>query len=158
MVISHLPLDELVVRGIYLRQRGGKKYLYLVTSGKPGIILVNVSKAKKPFVMKDVDLPKDVRVESLDLIGNGLALMETSNEQSAPAVPRTINVLDISHPEHRHVIQSFAGVTAVAVSFDYNLLFFANNEGLWILRQQWMQPPVYPCGSLAALIPTPNCE
>lgn len=24
MVISHLPLDELVVRGIYLRQRGGK--------------------------------------------------------------------------------------------------------------------------------------
>ena len=66
---SHLSLDELVVRGIYLRQRGGKKYLYLVTSGKPGIMLVNVTKAKKPFVMKEVDLPKDVRVESLDLIG-----------------------------------------------------------------------------------------
>lgn len=158
MVISHLSLDELVVRGIYLRQRGGKKYLYLVTSGKPGIMLVNVTKAKKPFVMKEVDLPKDVRVESLDLIGDGLALMETSNEQSAPTLPRTFNVLDISHPEHPQVIQSFAGVTAIAVSFDYNLLFFANNEGLWILRQQWMQPPVYPCGSSDALVAIPNCE
>jgi hypothetical protein len=157
-VISHLPLDGVVVKGIHLRQRGGKKYLYLETSGKPGIVVVNITKVKKPLVMKDVNLPKDVRVDSLQMIGNGLALAETSNEQSTPAVPRTINVLDISHPEHPRVIQSFTGVTAMAVSFDYSLLFFANNEGLWILRQQWMQPPVYPCGTSSALIPAPNCE
>ena len=47
-----------------------------------------------------MDLPKDVRVDSLQMIGNGLALAETLNEPSAPAVPRTVNVLDISHPEH----------------------------------------------------------
>jgi len=88
-----------------------------------------------------VDLPKDVRVDSLQMIGNGLALAETLNEPSAPAVPRTINVLDISHPEHPQLIQSFTGVTALAASFDFNLLFHAYNEGLWILRQQWMQPP-----------------
>ena len=92
------------------------------------------------------------------MIGNGLALAETLNQPSAPAVPRTINVLDISHPERPQLIQSFAGVTAMAVSFDFNLLFVANNEGLWILRQQWMQPPVYPCGSLAPIVPNPNCE
>jgi hypothetical protein len=108
--------------------------------------------------MKDVDLPKDIRVDSLRMIGNGLALAETSNEQGAHAVPKTINVLDVSHPEHPHVIQSFIGVTAVAVSFDNNLLFFANSEGLWILSQHWAQPPVYPCGSSSALIPNPNCE
>ena len=88
-----------------------------------------------------MDLPKDVRVDSLQMIGNGLALAETLNEPSAPAVPRTVNVLDISHPEHHQLIQRFTGVAALAASFDFNLLFHAYNEGLWILRQQWMQPP-----------------
>jgi len=157
-VISHLPLDGAVVSGIHLRQRGGKKYLYLETSGKPGIMVVNITKAKKPSVVKDVDLPKDVRADSLQMIGNGLALAEASNGESPPPVPRTINVLDVSHPEHPRVIQTFTGVTAMAVSFDYNLLFFANNEGLWILKQQWAQPPVYPCGTSSAIIPNPNCE
>ena len=90
-----------------------------------------------------MELPKDVRVDSLQMIGNGLALAKASNEPSAPAVPRTIKVLHISHPEHPHLIRTFAGVTAMVVSFDFNLLFFANN-GLWILRQQWMQPPSIP--------------
>ena len=160
-VISHLPLDGAVVSGIHLRQRSGKKYLYLETSGKPGIMVVNITKVKKPTVVKDTDLPKDVRAESLQMIGNGLALAEASEAQNAPAapaVPRTINVLDVSHPEHPRVIQTFNGVTAMAVSFDYNLLFFANNEGLWILKQQWAQPPVYPCGTSSAIIPNPNCE
>jgi hypothetical protein len=48
---------------------------------------------KAIFLTKDVDLPKDVRVVSLQMIGNGLALAETLNEPSSPAVPRTINVL-----------------------------------------------------------------
>jgi len=157
-VIAHLPLGGAVVSGIHLRQRGSKKYLYLETSGKPGIIVVNICKVKKPSLVKDVDLPEDVRAGSLEMIGHGLALAETSKAQSAPAVPRIINVLDVSHPEHPRVIQSFAGVTAIAVSFDFNLLFFANNEGLWILTQQWAQPPVYPCASSSALIPNPNCE
>lgn len=59
-VISHLPLNGAVVGGIHLEQRDSKKYLYLETSGKPGIMVVNITKVKKPFVMKDVDLPKDV--------------------------------------------------------------------------------------------------
>ena len=157
-VISHLPVDGAVVSRIHLEQRRSKKYLYLETSGKPGIMVVNITKVTKPFVMKDVDLPKDIRVDSLRMIGNGLALAEMSNEQGALAVPKTRNVLDVSHPEHPHVIQSFTGVTAMAVSFDNNLLFFANSEGLWILSQHWAQPPVYPCGSSSALIPNPNCE
>ena len=42
------------------------------------------------------------------------------------------------------LIQGLTGVTAMAVSFDLNLLLFANNEGLWILRQQWMLPSSIP--------------
>lgn len=143
---------------IQLRQRGGKQYLYLETSGKPGILVVNITKPKKPAVMKDVDLPKDVQMDWLQMIGHGLALASTSNMERAPVVPQTINVLDVSHPDHPRVIQSFNGVTAMVISFDYNLLFFANNEGLWILKQKWAQPPVYPCQTSSALTPLPNCE
>jgi hypothetical protein len=70
-VISHLPVDGAVVSGIHLEQRRSKKYLYLETSGKPGIMVVNITKVTKPFVMKDVDLPKDIRVDSFRMIGNG---------------------------------------------------------------------------------------
>ena len=48
-VISHLPLDGAMVRGIHLRQRGGKRYLYPETSGKPGIMVVNITQAKSHF-------------------------------------------------------------------------------------------------------------
>jgi len=92
------------------------------------------------------------------MIGHGLELAEATNRESAPPVPGTIIVLGASHPDHPRVIQTFTGVTALAIRFDYNLVFFANNEGLWILKQQWAQPPVYPCGTSSALIPNPNCE
>lgn len=128
-MINHLPPRCLRWIPLTIAPSSGNKYLYLEPSGKPGIMVLNITNAKKPFLIKDVDFPKDVRVDSLQMIGNGLALAEASNEPSAPAVPRTVNVLDISHPEHPQLIQSFAGVTAMAASFDFNLLFFANNEG-----------------------------
>jgi hypothetical protein len=157
-VISHLPLNGAVVSAIHLRHRGGKKYLYLETSGSPGILVVNITKPKKPALLNEVDLPESARTGSLEMIGHGLALSETSNAKEPPAAPKTINVLDISHPDHPRVIQTFTGVTAMGVSFDHNLLFFANNEGLWILRQRWAQPPVDRCTTEAAMIPNPNCE
>ena len=91
-------------------------------------MVVNITKAKEPFLIKDVDLPKGARIDSLQMMGNGLALAETLNEPGARG-----------SEDHQR-----SGVTALAVSFDFNLLFFANSEGLWILSQQWMQPPSIP--------------
>src|SRR5215469_16222614 len=49
-----------------------KKYLYLETSGKPGIMSGKHYQSQKAiFLIKDGDLPKDVRVDSLQMIGNG---------------------------------------------------------------------------------------
>ena len=67
---------------------------------------------------------------------------------------RPIGAGDQSLTARRHYGES---VTAMAVSFDLNLLFFASNEGLWILRLQWTLPPVYLYGTSTALVPNPNC-
>jgi hypothetical protein len=155
-VIGHLPLPQKTVTGIHLRQRGGKKYAYLETSGNPGIIVVNITKPKKPVIVNQVNWPGDAPSGTLTEIGHGLAVAESSSDPSP--VPRTVNVLDVSHPAHPRVIQTFSGITALTVSADHNLLLFANNEGLSVLAQHWAQPPVYPCTSGAVMIPNPNCE
>ena len=46
-------------------------------------MVVNITKAKEPFLIKDVDLPKGARIDSLQMMGNGLALAETLNEPGA---------------------------------------------------------------------------
>jgi len=157
-VLSHLPLGGAAVTGIQLRHREGKRYLFLETAGQPGFIVVNITKPKKPVVLKDINLPKEIESGSFQLVGQGLALVATSTTPSEPPVPKTIAVLDISHPRRPRVIQTFTGVTATATNFDDNLFFFTNGEGLWILHEKWTQPPVYPCTSSSSLTPLPNCE
>jgi hypothetical protein len=158
IVIGHLPLQGAGVTGIEPRQRRGKQYLFLETAGQPGLLVVNVTKPKKPILVNDVNLPKDIQSGSYQPIGRGLALVATSPTPNQSPVPKTIHVLDISHPGHPRVIQTFDGVTATASNFDNNLFFFTNSEGLWILREKWTQPPVYPCNSSSSLTPLPDCE
>jgi hypothetical protein len=155
-VIAHLPMQGAGVTRIHLTQRSGRNYLYLETTGKPGIIVVDVTRAENPAVVNHADWPADASGGSLETVGHGLAVAESAPDASA--VPRAINVLDISHPKNPRVIQTFNGVTAFKVSTDSNLVFFANGEGLWILKQHWAQPPVYPCSTSAVLTPNPNCE
>jgi hypothetical protein len=157
-VISHLPLEGAAVTGIQVRQREGRQYLFLETARDPGLIVVNITKPKKPVVVKDANLLKNIESGSYQSMGRGLALVTTSPTPNDPPTPKTIHVLDVSHPGHPRVIQTFDGVTAVASNFDSNLFFFTNSEGLWILREKWTQPPVYPCNSSSAINPLPNCE
>lgn len=156
-VISHLSLEGAAITFIQPGLRRGRKYLLLQTA-EHGFLVVNVTKPKKPFLVQDVNLPKDIETGSFQLMGHGLALVASSPTPNQPPTPKTIHVLDISHPGHPRVMQTFEGVTATASNFDSNLFFFANKEGLWILREKWTQPPVYPCTSSSSLTPLPNCE
>lgn len=141
-----------------MRQREGRQHLFLETAGDPGLIVVNITKPKKPVLVKDVNLLKNIESGSFQSMGRGLALVTTTSTPNDPPVPKTIHILDSSHPGHPRVIQTFDGVTAVATKFDSNLFFFTSSEGLRILREKWTQPPVYPCTSSSAINPLPNCE
>jgi hypothetical protein len=72
MVIGHLALDGAMGERDGPQVARRQKSLYLEKSDKPGIMVVNITKAQKAiFLIKDVDLPKDDRVDSLQMIGMG---------------------------------------------------------------------------------------
>jgi hypothetical protein len=100
-VLSYLPLGGAAVTGIQLRQREGKRYLFLETAAQPGFIVVNITKAKKPVVVKDVSLPTEIESGSFQLVSHGLAVVATSTSPSEPQSPRTPARDPNLHGRHR---------------------------------------------------------
>jgi hypothetical protein len=73
----------------------------------------------------------------------GTAALIAENRSSPPAddPPQTIRIMDFSDPLHPKVAREFAGVTAISRDERRGLIFLANPEGLWILRQTFAEDP-----------------
>ena len=52
---------------------------------------------------------------------------------------QSVRVLDLSDPANPRTLQSFSGVTSILADDEHNLIYIANNEGLWILRHEQEQ-------------------
>lgn len=54
---------------------------------------------------------------------------------------QTIRIMNFSDPQHPVVDREFAGVTAISRDEGRGLIFIANPQGVWILRQRLAEDP-----------------
>ena len=171
-VIAHLTLPGTSVSQMLLQQRGGKQYLSIQQASKPGLIVVDVTKADQPGVVSDVAV--SASSEKLEMIGSGLALSESPENspgsmrhalvpakgqgtQGNGQTTESVRVLDLSDPKNPKTLQTFAGVTSVLADDRRQLIYIANGEGLWILRH--IEKPSIPlCDSEAVFSPIVDCQ
>jgi hypothetical protein len=137
-VVAHLALPGSLTSQMDLHENGGKQYLYIGANSNEGLTVVDVTNPDQPNVIKRLAWPNEASTGRLQMVSAGLALAEAPDRDAmTPAAPpstRTVKVLDLSDPANPRAVLSFSRVTSTLEDEARNLVYIANDEGLWILR------------------------
>jgi hypothetical protein len=161
-VVAHTPLPSAPGGQMLLLRKGSKQYLYIQQASRQGYMIVEVTKANEPNVLKSTAPSNQATAGNLELVSPDVAIAEAPEGNSAPvnnvARPtKSVRVLDLSDPANPRTVQTFDGVTGVLQ--DSGRIYLMNEEGLWILeysRNQKRQVPL--CDSESVFSPIVDCQ
>jgi hypothetical protein len=141
-VVGHVPLTGGPVSRFLITQHYSSAYLYAEHDAGKGVTLIDVTKVTQPSVLADVTYPSTGGSGGLFAVSGTAALITEEQRTAAPAsTPQTIRIMDLSDPQHPKAGREFAGVTAISRDDRRGLIFVANAEGIWILRQSFAEDP-----------------
>ena len=139
-VVGHISLTDGPVLRFFTTQHYSSYYLYAERSSGRGVALIDVTNSSRPVVLGDVAYGAGV-ADNLAVVVGTAALVTTEPPAVGPAAPATIRVMDFSDPRNVKVAREFTGVTAMSRDDHRGLIFLANGEGIWILRQRLAEDP-----------------
>lgn len=161
-VVAHLPLPSAAGNQMLLQRKGSKQYLYIQQASKQGYMIVDVTKADEPNVLKRTAPANQATAGNLEIVGPDVAIAETPGKNSATvnSVTRpaeSVRVLDMTDPANPKTLQTFDGVTSILP--DSGRIYLTNNDGLWILRfSQYQKRQLPPCDSNSVFSPIVDCQ
>jgi hypothetical protein len=140
-VAGHIPLTDGTVARFFTTQHFSSYYLYAERDGGRGVALIDVTDAGRPSVLGDVPYPASAS-GNLAAVAGTAALVTTGpmSPASTPA-PQTIRIMDFSDTHNPRIAREFTGVTAMSRDDRRGLIFIANTDGIWILKQQLAHDP-----------------
>jgi hypothetical protein len=161
-VVAHLPLPGPAATDLSLQGQNGHQYLYVDQSSKDGVTIIDVTNPAKPVIINHVAWPDGNRTGRFEMVGTRLALVASRGSDVPPpsdVAPstETVNVLDLSDPANPRTIESFSGVTSVLTEGPRNLVYFTNDQGLWILSMH-RDLPLPACTTADATAIMPACQ
>jgi len=138
-VIAHLPLPQATGNQMLLQRENGKQYLYVQQAAKQGFMVVDVTKAEKPSLLKRTAESNQATSGNLEMVSPDVAIAEAPEKTpttltSSNHPTETVRVLDLSDPRNPKTLETFTKVTSLLPDGGHNLMYLTNNEGLWILR------------------------
>jgi hypothetical protein len=168
-VIAHLALPLATGSQMFLQRGEGKNYLYVQQASKEGYMVVDVTKAEKPNLLKRTAAPNPATSGNIQMVSPDVAIAKAPEKSpktiSSTSNPTdTVRILDLSDPHNPKVLEEFNGVTSMLPDGGHGLIYLTNNQGLWILR--YNRPPLLepaknkkPCDSYSAIAAMPPyCE
>jgi hypothetical protein len=141
-VVGHIPVTNGPVRQFLATQHYSSYYLYAERGPGQAATLIDVTRISQPAVLAEVAYAPDSGSGSLSVVAGTAALV--SSEPATPAAtqpPQTIRIMDFSDPANPKVAREFTGVTAMSRDAGRGLIFVANADGIWILRQHFAEDP-----------------
>ena len=117
-------------------------YLYAEHSAGRNVTLIDVTKTSRPSVLADVPYASHSVSDSLAAVAGTAVLVASDAAAPAPApAPQTVRIMDFSDLRNPQIAREFTGVTAMSRDDRRGLIFVANAEGIWILRQRLAEDP-----------------
>ncbi len=168
-VIAHLPLPQATGSQMLLQKENSKQYLYLQQATKQGFMIVDVSKAERPILLKRTAESNQATTGNLQIVSPDVAIAEAPEKTPATLTSsnhptETVRVLDLSDPRNPKTLETFNKVTSLLPDSRHGLIYLTNNEGLWILRYNRPAPlePARkkpPCDSNSEIMAMPpDCD
>jgi hypothetical protein len=161
-VVAHLALPSAPGNQMLLQRKGNKQYLYIQQASRQGYMIIDVTKATRPNVLKRTAPANQATAGNLEIVGPDVAIAEapektsaTGNSAARPA--ESVKVLDMSDPANPKTLQTFDGVTSILP--DSGRIYLTNNDGLWILKySQYQKRQLPPCDSESVFSPIVDCQ
>ena len=168
-IIAHIPLPQAAGSEMMLQKEHGKQYLYVQQAGKPGYMVVDVSKPDNPSLLKRAAGSNQSTEGDLTMVSPNVAIAEAPEKTpttltSTKRATEIVRVLDLSDPKNPKTLETFNKVTSTLADGQHGLLFLTNDEGLWVLRykEPWLFSPEKnkkPCTSEAEIqAMPPDCQ
>ena len=168
-VIAHLPLTTRAGNEMVLQRQGDNHFLYIQMASKEGFMVVNVNKPEFPTLLDRQVKGSDPTAGNLEMVGSDLGVAAVPEKtpsniiRSTSSPSETVNILDLSDPQHPKLIQSFKNVTGIIGDGGRGILFLANDEGLWVLKHERRlfvpEKEKKPCDSYSAIAAMPpDCQ
>jgi len=139
-VVGHIAATGGPVTRFLSTQHYSSYYLYAEHQGSQGATMVDVTKAERPALLAEIpSMPGGS--DSLTVVAGTAALVTSAPAAAVTPQTQTIRIMDFSDPQHPKVTREFSGVTATSRDDRRGLIFVANGEGIWILRQHLAEDP-----------------
>jgi hypothetical protein len=138
-LMSHLSLDMAGFQNAILRETENHRYLYIQSADKGTLTVVDVSRRKKPKMVRSIDLPQGTTLENATFQGD---VMLSGGNRNAPAPPpaahpsgdgHKLTVWDMSTPGSPKVVKQFNDVKKV-IRGSGNIDYVLDANGLWIVQ------------------------
>lgn len=139
-VVGHIPATGSPITRFMGTQHYSSYYLYAEHQTGQGVTMIDVTKADRPAVLADIPAAPGSS-DSLSVVAGTAALVTSAPTPAALPSTQTIRIMDFSDPQHPKVVREFSGVTATSRDDRRSLIFVANGEGIWILRQHLAEDP-----------------
>jgi len=139
-VLGHVAIADGPVSRFISTTHYSSLYLYAEhPDGK--LTLIDVTNANQPAVLAEAASAPGGTSGSLSAVAGTAALVSSEPAATSSATPQTMKIMDLSDPKNPKIAREFTRVTAVAKDAGRGLIFLANNEGIWILRQHYALDP-----------------
>jgi hypothetical protein len=141
-VVAHVPISDSSVTRFLETRHYRRDYLYAEHASEKSVTLIDVTNPNKPAVLAEIPFPT-AGSDQLQTVTGNVALVATSNVTADPkaADPQTFRIMSFADPTHPIVKQVFEDVSAVGHDEERGLIFLANPQGVWILRQHYAMDP-----------------
>lgn len=141
-VVGHIPSTGVPVTRFLSTQHYSSYYLYVEHEGGAGVSLIDVTKTGQPAVLADVAYFPGSGSENLLQVAGTAALVDSGVAAvSQPIASQTLRIMDFSDPRHPKIAREFTGVTAIGGNDPRGLIYLANADGIWILKQHLAEDP-----------------
>ena len=134
-VVSHFPLTTGTITRFLTTQHYRRNYLYAEHEAGKAVTLIDVTDVKQPSLLGDVSYPDAGAAQIVAVTGNAALVASDGNSPATSVQLQTFRIMSFADPLHPTVKQEFKGVTAITTDERRGLVFLANSEGIWILRQ-----------------------
>jgi len=139
-VIGHFPLANSPVERLLPTQHYRRYYLYAEQAdGK--VTVMDITDAKAPSVVENVTYPADQKSDTLLALTGTVALVGSATPAQSAEAPQTVRIMNLADASHPKVAREFVGVTAMGHDSQRGLVFLANGDGVWILREHFAEDP-----------------
>ncbi len=138
-VLGQVPVTTGPITRFLVTRHYSSLYVYAEHEGGK-LTLIDATNASAPIVLTDVAFAPGTG--TLTWVAGTAALVGTEPiARAAPQKVQAMRIVDFSDPRNPTVVREFTDVTAMGKDAGRGLIFLADRQNIWILRQHFAQDP-----------------